>query len=99
MSRDPLLRFIYDQRYSRVLQIRGCETSRMRCVKCRFYVQVQVCGIQSKTQNGVTANERKNIKELRKHESLEWENIVEGFMEYSQKREREEEQKEVSTGT
>ena len=38
------------------------------------------------------------ISELRKHDSLEWENIVKGFKEYSQEREREEElQKEVST--
>ena len=35
------------------------------------------------------------IIELRKHDSLEWENIVKGFKEYT--REREELQKEVST--
>ena len=39
--------------------MRDDETYRMPGVKQRFYAQVQVCGMQSKMQNGGTADERK----------------------------------------
>ena len=50
------------------------------------------CKVNKDTTEHVTYCLTKiKIKELRKHDSVEWENIVKGFMECSQEREREEE--------
>ena len=54
------------------------------------------CKVNKDTTEHVTNCFAKMTNELRKHDSLEWKNIVKGFMEYSQERE-EKLQKEVST--